>query len=255
MNEDNTNEFKQRCIAGRNPVMEALKSGVPIDKLLISKGSREGMILKLIAMAKEKGIPVVEVQRQKLEFTSGTAAHQGVIALAAEKEYCEVEDILKRAADKGEKPFIIIADGLEDPHNLGAVIRTADAAGAHGIIVPRRHSAPLSPSASKAAAGALEYMLIARVANISSTIDELKDKGIWIFGADSEGKKPYYEEDFNCPCAIVIGSEGFGISRLVLEKCDFTVSIPMLGGVSSLNASAAAAILMYEAVKQRIIKK
>lgn len=253
-NENSTDKLKQRCIAGRNPVMEALKSEASIDRLLIAKGRREGMIQKLIAMARDRGIPIIEADKQKLFAACGTDANQGVVAFAAEKEYCSIDDILNKAQERGESPFIIIADGLEDTHNLGAVIRTADAAGAHGVIVPKRHSAPMSPATAKAAAGALEYMLIARVSNISQAIGELKEKGVWIYGAEGSAEKPYYEEDYTGACAFVIGSEGTGISRLVMENCDFKVSIPMCGGVSSLNASAAAAVLMYEVVRQRSIK-
>lgn len=237
-------------IIGRNPVSEALRSGRSLDSLFVAKGERTGSISSIIAACRERGIPVKEVDRRKLDFMCGGGVHQGVAATAAACEYATVEDIFEAARLKGEKPFIIVCDEIEDPHNLGAILRTADAAGAHGVIVPKRRSAPLSFAVSKSSAGAVEYVPVARVTNLSSALDELKERGVWIFGADLGGSD-WCECDFTGATAIVVGSEGKGLGRLVREKCDFIATLPMNGSVNSLNASVAAALMMYEAVRQR----
>ena len=241
---------KPDVISGRNPVSEAIRSGRPIDKLMVARGEKSGAVVGIIAKAVERGIPVKEVDRAKLDFISAGAAHQGIIAFVAAKEYCTPDDILKYAEQRGEAPFIIVLDELEDPHNLGAIIRTAECAGAHGVIVPKRRSAGLSYTVSKASAGAVEYMNVARVTNIAATVDELKKRGVWVFGADMNGES-YTSCDFSGACALVIGNEGKGISRLVREKCDVIVSLPMKGRISSLNASVAAGILMYKIMEGR----
>ncbi|PWM65801.1 MAG: 23S rRNA (guanosine(2251)-2'-O)-methyltransferase RlmB [Eubacteriales Family XIII. Incertae Sedis bacterium] len=247
------NSGKTNLIIGRNPVTEALRAGRDIDKLMVGPGL-EGSIKKIIGMAKEKRIPIIFTDKAALDRASGGGAHQGVIAYVSVYEYCEVKDILKAAREKGEDPFIIILDGLEDPHNLGAIMRTAEGAGAHGVIVPKRRSVGLTETVAKASAGAVEYVPVARVVNIARTIDELKREGLWIVACDM-GEQMYYEADLTGAVAVVIGSEGFGISRLVREKCDFTVSMPMRGKITSLNASNAAAVLMYEVRRQRDIKE
>jgi 23S rRNA (guanosine2251-2'-O)-methyltransferase len=237
-------------LEGRNPVLEALKAGREIDKIFIQKGA-SGSIAKIIGIARDNNIIVQEVERQKLDSISETGAHQGVIAFAALSNYVEVEDILKIARDKGEPPFIIIADNIEDPHNLGSIIRSANAAGAHGVIIPKRHSVGLSASVAKASAGAIEYTPVAKVSNIAMTIDTLKKEGLWIAGADMSGEKEYYNIDLKGSIALVIGNEGEGIGRLIKEKCDFLVRIPMMGAIGSLNAAVAGALIMYEIVRQR----
>ena len=247
---DRITEPKPDVIAGRNPVSEAVRSSRPIDKILVARGEKSGAIVGILAKAKEKQIPVKEVDRAKLDFLSGQQTHQGIIALAAAKEYSTVEEILEYADSRGEAPFIVILDELEDPHNLGAIIRTAECVGAHGVIVPKRRSASLSYTVAKASAGAVEYMRVARVTNISKLIDGLKERGVWIYGADMDGED-YQNCDMSGACAIVIGNEGKGISRLVREKCDVIVSLPMRGKINSLNASVAAGILMYHALKGR----
>ncbi|MBR2735976.1 MAG: 23S rRNA (guanosine(2251)-2'-O)-methyltransferase RlmB [Firmicutes bacterium] len=236
-------------LIGRNPVTEALKSGRGIDRLLMVKGA-EGSAIKIEGMAREKRIEIQYVRRSALDRITDGAAHQGVAAYVSDYQYAEVEDILAKAGEKGEAPFLVLLDGIEDPHNLGAIIRTADAAGAHGIVIPKRRAVAVTPTVEKAAAGAAEYASIARVTNIGRTIEELKEKGIWTAAADMSGAS-VWESDLSGPIAIVIGNEGHGISRLVREKCDFTVSLPMLGNINSLNASNAAALLMYEVVRQR----
>ncbi len=246
-----TDENVQNRIEGRNPVLEALKSGREIDKILVQSGEKNGSLKKIIAVAREKKIVVTETERRRLDAMSVTHSHQGVIAFAAAREYSTVEDILKSAADKGEQPFIVIADDLTDPHNLGSVIRTANAAGAHGVIIPKRNSVGLSPVVEKTSAGALEFTPVARVSNLASTIEFLKKKNIWVVGADMDGSETIYTHDFSGAVAIVVGSEGKGVSRLVREKCDFIVSIPMNGQINSLNASVAAALMMYEVVRTR----
>ena len=243
-------ENRSEVIAGRNPVSEALRGSRPIDKIMVARGEKSGAVVGILAKAREKKIPVKEVDRQKLDYLSGGAVHQGIIAFAAVKEYCTVEDIFACASERGEAPFIIVLDEVEDPHNLGAIIRTAECAGVHGVIVPKRRSAGLSYTVGKASAGAIEYMNVARVTNIAATVDDLKARGVWVYGADMNGTD-YERCDFAGPCAIVIGNEGKGISRLVREKCDVIVSLPMKGRINSLNASVAAGILMYQAMKKR----
>lgn len=243
-------EPRTDLIIGRNAVKEALKAGRPADSLLIQRGELSGSIRPIIAECKEKGIIVKEVDSKKLDFMCGHAHHQGVIMIAAAHEYSTVEEILKKAEEKNEPPFIIICDGLEDPHNLGAIIRTADAAGAHGIIIPERRSVSLSGIVGKTSAGALEYVPVARVRNITNTIKDLKEKGIWVYCADMDGTH-YRKADLSGAIALVVGSEGDGVSRLVKENCDGVLSIPMKGNVNSLNASVAAAILIFEAANAR----
>ncbi len=246
----NKNEVNADVISGRNPVSEAIRSNRPIDKILVARGEKSGAVIGIIAKARDRQIPIKEVDRTKLDYISGNSAHQGIAAFAAAKDYSTVDEILEYAQSRGEAPFIIVLDELEDPHNLGAIIRTAECAGVHGIIIPKRRSASLSYTVAKASAGAIEYMRVARVTNISGLIDSLKDKGIWVYGADMNGTD-YEKCDFSGACAIVIGNEGKGISRLVREKCDVIVSLPMKGKINSLNASVAAGILMYKAMKNR----
>lgn len=249
---DREEGFQQRddLIVGRNAVKEALKAGRPADSLLVQRGERSGAVLPLIAECKEKGIIVKEVDQKKLDFMCGHAHHQGVILIAAAHEYATVEDILARAEKKGEAPFLVICDSLEDPHNLGAIIRTAECCGAHGVIIPERRSVSLSGIVSKTSAGALEYVPVARVTNLNAAIKDLKERNIWVIAADMDGV-PYKEADLTGAVALVIGSEGKGVSRLVKENCDMTVSIPMKGKINSLNASVAAAVLMFETASKR----
>ena len=237
-------------IFGRNSVSEAIKAGRPIDSVLVARGERTGSVPKLLADAKKADIPIKEVDRKKLDFMCGHGNHQGIIAVGAVKAYSSLEDIFNTAAERGEEPFIIVCDEIEDPHNLGAIIRTAEAAGAHGVIVPKRHSAPLSYAVSKTSAGAVEFMHVARVTNIAQTLEELKEKGVWVYCADMDGE-PFYSANLKGAVALVIGSEGKGVGRLVKEKCDVVLSMPMKGKINSLNASVAAGILMYEISKQR----
>lgn len=243
-------EQRTDLVIGRNAVKEALKANRPIDSLLVQRGELSGSIKPIIAECKEKGIIVKEVDEKKLDFMCGHAHHQGVIMIAAAHEYSTVEDILRKAEEKNEPPFIIICDGLEDPHNLGAIIRTADAAGAHGVIIPERRSVSLSGIVGKTSAGALEYVPVARVKNITVLIKELKEKGLWVYCADMDGTE-YTKADLSGAIALVVGGEGSGVSRLVKENCDGVLSIPMKGNVNSLNASVAAAILIFEAAKTR----
>ena len=245
-------EENEGQLEGRNALTEALRSGRTIDKVFIAAGETDRGLQRLAAQAKEAGAVVVPVDRRKLDQMSVSHSHQGVIALAAAREYFSVDDILETAAQRGEAPLIVICDELSDPHNLGAILRSGECAGAHGVIIPKRRSVGLTAVVAKASAGAVEYMKVARVTNISATIEELKEKGVWIFGTAAEGSIPMYQADLKGPTAIVIGSEGDGMSRLVREKCDVTVSIPMRGNITSLNASAAASILLYEAVRQRL---
>ena len=236
---------------GLNAVMELLRAGRTVDKLFVAP-DQNGRMADILAMAKQAGAVITQVDRRKLDAMSETGVHQGVIAQAAAHAYVSLDDILQTAADRGEQPLILICDGLTDPHNLGAVIRSAETAGAHGVVIPKRRSVGLTATAAKASAGAIEHIGVARVTNLAAAIDELKEKGVWVFGADAGGDKQLYDADFAGSTAIVIGSEGNGLSRIVREKCDFIVSIPMKGKVNSLNASAAAAVLLYEAVRQRI---
>ena len=238
-------------IEGRNAVMEALRAGTPIDKIFLARGETDATLGHIASSAREKGIVVVEADRRKLDGMSRTHAHQGVIAMAAVREYAAVDDILNAAREKGEPPLIVVCDELSDPHNLGAVIRTAECAGAHGVIIPKRRSAGLTAVVAKTSAGAVSYVPVARVPNLTALLKELKDEGLWIFGTAADGSTSLYDADLKGPAAIVIGSEGDGMGRLVSEQCDFKVSIPMKGRLNSLNASAAAAILLYEAVRQR----
>lgn len=240
-------------IEGRNPVMEALKSGREIDKILIAKGTEGGSLIKILGKARDKGIPVQYVERQKINGMSKSNAHQGIIALVAAYEYVHFEDIIEDANNKGKDPFILILDEIMDPHNLGSIIRTADAVGVDGVIIPKRRSVGLTAAVAKSSAGAIEYVSVAKVSNIAQTMDKIKKKGIWIAGADVDGVKEHYNTDLKGPLALVIGNEGEGISRLIKEKCDFLVRLPMVGRVSSLNASVAAAVLMYEVFRQRAI--
>lgn len=238
-------------VIGRNAVTELLKSGRQIENVLIAKGEREGSINKIIAMCREKGIVVKNVDRKKLDFMCGIGNHQGVVANVPAHNYSTVDEILEFAQSKGENPFIVICDEIEDSHNLGAIIRSAEACGAHGIIIPKRRNVGLNYIVAKTSCGALEYMRVARVSNIATTIEELKKKNIWVYCADMDGQ-PWCKTDFSGGCALVIGSEGKGVGRLIKEKCDVTVSLPMLGQVNSLNASVAAGIIMYEITKQRL---
>ena len=239
-------------IEGRNAVIEALRAGTTIDKIYLQKGETDKTLGHIASKARAMGVVVVEADKRKLDGMSRTHAHQGVIALAAVREYVSVESILQSAADKGETPLLVICDEISDPHNLGAIIRTAECAGAHGVIIPKRRSAGLTAIVGKTSAGAVSYMPVARVSNLPATLEELKKKGVWVYGTAAEGTTSLYDADLKGPAAIVIGSEGSGMGRLVREKCDFLVSIPMKGHISSLNASAAAAILLYEAVRRRM---
>lgn len=241
--------YENGAVIGRNAVRELLRSGREIDKLLVQRGERTGSIVVLVAQAIERGIPVIETDKNKLDATAGYAPHQGVIAFAAEKEYCSVEDILQIAEDRGEAPLIVICDGITDPYNLGAIIRCAECCGAHGLIIPKRRAAGLTPLVTKASAGAVEHLAIAKVSNIASTVEALKEKGVWVYAAEAGGES-LYRTDFSGPCAIVMGSEGNGVSQLVTKLCDATVSIPMYGKVNSFNVSTAAAILLAEVARQ-----
>lgn len=241
---------KDDVIVGRNPVSEAIRSSRTIDRILVTKGGKTGAIVGILAKAKEKQIPIKEVDSKKLDFLAGNENHQGIIAMAAVKEYSSVEDIFALAEERQEKPFIVVLDEIEDPHNLGAIIRTAECTGVHGIIIPKRRSATLSFAVGKASAGAVEYVPVARVTNIANTIDDLKERGLWVFGADMNGTD-YTECDFDGAVALVIGNEGKGIGRLVREKCDQIVSLPMKGKINSLNASVAAGVLMYAVSSKR----
>ena len=243
--------IQNEIIEGRNAVMEALRAGRAMDKLYISKGEVDRTLGHIASTARDKGIVVVECDRRKLDFMSRTHAHQGVIALAAVREYCAVEDLFAIAEERGEAPFLIVCDEISDGHNLGAIIRSAECAGAHGVIIPKRRSAGLTAVVDKASAGAAEHMAVARVPNIPAALKELKDRGVWVYGTAADGQNDLWHTDFSGPLALVIGSEGDGMGRLVRECCDFIVSLPMKGRVSSLNASAAAAITMYEILRQR----
>lgn len=242
-------EKREDVIAGRNPVTEALRSGRAIDTLLVAKNAA-GSLAGIAAKAREKGITVKEVDSRKLDFLCAGENHQGVAALAAVKDYSTIEDIFALAEERGEPPFIVVLDEIEDPHNLGAIIRTAECAGVHGIIIPKRRSAGLSYAVGKASAGAVEYVPVARVTNIPAAIDQLKERGLWVFGADMDGVE-CSKCNFEGPAALVVGNEGKGMGKLVRQKCDVIVSLPMKGKINSLNASVAAGILMYEIAKYR----
>ncbi|MBR4290708.1 MAG: 23S rRNA (guanosine(2251)-2'-O)-methyltransferase RlmB [Oscillospiraceae bacterium] len=239
-------------LEGRNALTEALRAGRTIDKVFIADGDTDRALQRLAAEAKEAGAVIVPVDRRKLDQMSFTRSHQGVIALAAAHDYFTIDDILEEAAARGENALIVICDELSDPHNLGAIMRSAECAGAHGVVIPKRRSVGLTATVAKASAGAVEYMKVARVTNINSAINELKEKGVWVFGTAAEGSVPMYKADLTGPAAIVIGNEGDGMSPLVRKNCDMLVHIPMKGQISSLNASAAASILLYEAVRQRL---
>lgn len=242
-------EAPEGAVIGRNAVRELLRGGRTVDKILVQKGERIGSIVVLVAEAIERGIPVIETEKPKLDALSGFAPHQGVIAFAAEKEYCTVEDILRIAGERGEDPLIVLCDGVTDPYNLGAIIRCAECCGAHGLVIPKRRAVGLTPLVSKASAGALEHLAIAKVANIAATISALKEKGIWVYAAEADGTS-LYRADLKGPCAIVLGSEGEGISQIVRKVCDGVISIPLYGKVNSFNVSTAAAILLAEAARQ-----
>ena len=239
-------------IEGRNAVIELLESAKDINKLFIQKGEKHGSINKIVAMAKDKKIVIVEIEKRKMDEMSQTHNHQGVIAIVPPFAYCDVEDILAYAKEKNEAPFVLILDGIEDVHNLGSIIRTGETAGVHGIIIPKRRAAAVNATVSKTSAGAVQYMKIARVNNLNETIKYLKEQGLWIIGTDMNTDTLYYKQDLTGALALVIGSEGFGISRLVKENCDGLIKIPMKGKISSLNASVSAGIVIYEAVKQRV---
>lgn len=238
-------------LEGRNPVLEALRAGRPINKLLVAEGSKDGSIREILALARERRLVVQEVERKRLDELAGSRAHQGVLALVAAKSYVEVEDLLAGARVKGEPPFLLVLDALEDPQNFGSILRTAEGAGVHGVIIPRRRSVGLTAAVGKASAGAMEYVPVARVTNVTQTLDFLKKNGIWVAGADLAGERLYYEADLNGPLALVIGGEGRGLGPLVRSRCDLLVRIPMFGRVSSLNAGVAAALMIYEVVRQR----
>jgi 23S rRNA (guanosine2251-2'-O)-methyltransferase len=248
-------EENEGQIEGRNALTEALRSGRTIDKVFIASGDIDRGLQRLAAEAKEAGAVVVPVERRKLDAMSTTHSHQGVIALVAARDYFTIDELLAEAESRGEAPLLVICDELTDPHNLGAILRSAECAGAHGVIIPKRRSVGLTATVAKASAGAVEYMKVARVINITSAIEDLKKKGVWIFGTAAEGSIPMYKADLTGGTAIVIGSEGDGMSRLVRQSCDVTVHIPMKGRISSLNASTAASILLYEAVRQRLVQE
>lgn len=243
-------ELSEDMVAGRNAVMEALKGSRSVNKLMIANGSTEGSIKEIIAVAKEKGVNIQYWDRSKLDSIARGIRHQGVLAQVAPVQYAELEDILQVAKDRNEPPFIVLLDELEDPHNLGAILRTADAAGVHGVLIPKHRSCPLSATVAKTSAGAVEHVPVARVGNLVQTIKKLKQEGLWVAAADMDGKD-YYDTDLTGPLLLIIGSEGQGVGRLVKEQCDFVVRIPMVGKINSLNASVAGSILMYEAMKQR----
>ncbi|MBO5047036.1 MAG: 23S rRNA (guanosine(2251)-2'-O)-methyltransferase RlmB [Clostridia bacterium] len=244
-----TQEPDGTVIVGRNPIMELIKSGKDVEKLYIQRGEREGSITKIFAEAKKRGIVITEVDKKRLDELALGNAHQGVAAIVSAVEYKTVEELVNIAREKGEAPLIVVCDGVEDPHNLGAIIRSADGAGAHGVVVSRRHCPVIGQTVFKSSAGAAAHVPIAKVSNIATAVDELKEMGVWIFAAEADGVH-YKKADFKGACALVLGSEGEGVSRLVREKCDFVVSIPMRGAVNSLNVSAAAAILLFEAAEQ-----
>ena len=249
--DNNDKEIKNEIIEGRNAVIEALRVGRSIDKIYIAKGETDKTLGHIASKAREAGIVVVDADRRKLDYMSVTHAHQGVIALIGVNEYCSVDDILTVAAERNEQPFVIVCDEVSDPRNLGAIIRSAECAGAHGVIIPKRRSAGLTAIVGKASAGAAEHMAIARVPNIPAVLKELKEKGLWIYGAAADGDSRLWSTDYSGAMALVIGSEGDGMGRLVRESCDFIVNIPMAGRINSLNASAAASVIMYEVLRQR----
>lgn len=238
------------CVIGRNALRELLRSDKDIDKIFVARGEREGSLSQLIAQAREKKIPIIEAERTRLDKMAGTTAHQGVLCMAAEQNYVTVDEILASAAERGESPLVVVCDGIEDPHNLGAIIRSAECMGAHGVIIPKRRAVGLTAVVSKASAGALAHLPVAKVANIPTVLEELKEKGLWVYAADMDGT-PYYDTDLSGAVALVMGAEGAGVSRLVKERCDFIVSIPQYGKVNSLNVSNAAAVILCEAARRR----
>lgn len=246
-----TEEF----IMGRNSVIEALNSGREINKIFIAKGPRQGSLRQLVGLARSKGLVVQEVDTAKLDNITDGKRHQGVVATVSPVAYVQVEDIIARAQIKNEQPFMVLLDELEDPHNVGAILRTADAAGVHGVLLPKRRSCPISATVAKTSAGAVEYVPIARIGNVAQTIDRMKKQGLWIVGADMDGTKNYYEADLSGPIVIAVGSEGQGLGRLTKEHCDLLVRIPMLGTITSLNASVACSLLLYEVMRQRGMKR
>jgi len=241
-------------VEGRNAVLELLESGKDINKIFVEKGEKHGSIHKIIAMAKERRIIIVEKEKRQMQEMAQNQNYQGVIAIVPPFEYCEIEDILEEAEKRNEDPFVLILDGIEDLHNLGSIIRTAETSGVHGIIIPKRRAAAVNSTVAKTSAGAVEYMKIARVTNISDAIDKLKRAGLWICGTDINTEKYYYNQDLTGPIGIVIGNEGSGMSEKVRKNCDFLVKIPMKGKVTSLNASVSTGIVIYEALKQRLNK-
>ncbi|KYZ77901.1 RNA methyltransferase [Anaerosporomusa subterranea] len=245
-----TEEF----IAGRNSILEALQSGRSINRVFVAKGERQGSVIQIVALAKEKGLVVQEVDKAKLDAMSGGIRHQGAVASVAPVEYAELEDILACASEQGEHSFLVLLDELEDPHNVGAILRTADAAGVHGVLMPKRRSCPLSGAVAKTSAGAVEYVPVARIGNVVQTIKQLQKQGFWVVGADMSGEKDYFDADLSGPIVVVVGSEGQGLGRLVKESCDLLVRIPMLGKISSLNASVACSLMLYEVMRQRRVK-
>lgn len=248
---DKREKRKEEILVGRNAVFETLRAGHPVDQVLIAKGNNGGPVRRIVDLCRERGVVIKDVSGAKLDAICGGMNHQGVAALAAAHAYASVDDMLRLAESRGEKPFLVICDEINDPHNLGAIIRTADCCGAHGVIIPKRSAVGLTAAVDKAACGALEYVPVARVSNLVSTVEQLKKAGVWIYGTDMDGH-PFYQTDFSGGAAVVVGSEGKGISRLLREKCDVVVSIPMRGHISSLNASVAAGIILYEASKARI---
>ena len=244
------NIVNESIVSGRNAVKELLSSGRDIDKIYIQKGEREGSVKMLIAKAAERKIPIIEAEKSKLDSMCSGSSHQGIVAMAAEQDYSTVDEIIEYAESKGEKPFIVICDGIEDPHNLGAIIRSAECSGVHGVVIPKRRAVGLTHVVAKSSAGALEHMRVARVTNLPTLIDDLKERGIWVYAADMGGES-YNKIDYSGAVALVLGSEGFGISRLVKEKCDFISSIPLYGNVNSMNVSCAAAVILTEVARQR----
>ena len=251
MSEERSFEVENELIEGRNAVIEALRAGRSIDKIYLARGDVDKTLGHIASKAREKGVVVVECDRRKLDFMSRTHAHQGVIALCAVRDTCSLDDIFAIAEARGEPPFIVVCDEISDPHNLGAIIRSAECAGAHGVVIPKRRSAGLTAIVDKASAGAAEHMAVARVANLPAALQELKKRGLWVYGTAADGQSELWKTDFSGAVALVIGSEGDGMGRLVRECCDFIVSLPMRGQINSLNASAAAAIVMYEVLRQR----
>ncbi|MDD6793878.1 MAG: 23S rRNA (guanosine(2251)-2'-O)-methyltransferase RlmB [Clostridiaceae bacterium] len=249
---NNTIEDREDLIIGRNAVMEVVKGNRTIEALYISKGQMEGSIREIIKIAKEKKLVIKEVDRKKLDVMSNNSVHQGVIARVTPYVYSDVKDILDYAKEKQEDPFIIVLDEIEDPHNLGSIIRTAELCGAHGIIIPKRRNVGITSTVYKSSVGAIEHVKVAKVTNINTVLDELKEEGVWVYGADIAGTEYSYEVNFSGPCALIIGSEGRGISKLTLKKCDKLVRIPMVGKINSLNASVAGGIMMYEVLKGRL---